>query len=69
MSGNVERFAMVKQSDVDKLINQTALRDMQIRSFWVGLSYAKMDRAEKIGIVCDRFGTGNKNVEKIIRSI
>lgn len=65
-SDSNERFPMVKQSDVDKMVNQTALRDMQIRSFWAGLSYAGMTRNEKIKIVCDRFGTGERNVEKIV---
>ena len=69
MSDNTEKFAMVRQSDVDKLVNQTALRDMQIRSFWVGLSYSNLDRAEKIGIVCDRFKTGYKNADRVVRSI
>ena len=69
MSNDNKRFAMVRQSDIDKLLNQTALRDMQIRSCWAGLEYSKLDRVDKVGIVCDRFGTGYKNVEKIISSI
>ena len=60
---------MVRQSDVDKLINRTALRDMQIRAFWAALEYSELDRVEKIGIVCDRFDTGYKNVERVVRSI
>ena len=61
--------SMVKPTDVAKLLNHTALRDMQIRAFWQGLAYAKGSRSAKIGIVCDRFGTGYKNVEKIIKDI
>ena len=69
MSSNKEKFAMVRQSDVDKMVNQTALRDMQIRAFWAGLEHAEIDRPVKINIVCERFRTGYKNVERIIKSM
>ena len=60
---------MVSSADIAKLLNHTALRDMQIRAFWLGLAYAKGSRFDKINIVCGRFGTGYKNVEKIIKDI
>ncbi|MCK4817889.1 hypothetical protein KA005_19110 [bacterium] len=60
---------MVSSADIAKLLNHTALRDMQIRAFWQGLTYAKGSKFAKINIVCDTFGTGYKNVEKIIKGI
>lgn len=69
MSDNVERLPMVEQSDLDKLLNQTAIRDMQIRAVWWGLGHAKMSRRDKISVVCKRFNTGEKNVEKIVKEL
>ena len=63
------KFEMVTKQDIDRLLNQTALRDMQIRAFWEGMNYSGLSRKKKIEIVCQRFNTGHKNVEKIIKSI
>ena len=63
------KFEMVDKVDTDRLINQTALRDMQIKSYWEGAKLPKMNRRERIEAVCERFGTGYKNVEKIVKDL
>lgn len=66
MSDN-SRFPMVSKEDTSRLLNHTALRDMQIRAYWEGMSHAKIKRKDMIEIICERFNTGHKNVEKIVK--
>lgn len=67
--GDYIRFGMVSAEDTDKLLNHTALRDMQIKAFWQGLSYSNLSRRGKIAVVCEKFSTGQKNVEKIVQGL
>ena len=69
MSDNRTRFEMVDAVDTDRLINHTALRDMQVKAYWEGTKQPKMSRRETIEGICQRFGTGYKNVEKIVKDL
>ena len=64
-----DRFQWVSIGDTDRLLNHTALRDMQIKAFWKGLEYSRLSRRGKIELVCELFDTGSKNVEKIVQGL
>lgn len=56
-------------AEIERLLNHTALRDIQIKAYWLGMMHSSLKRDEKIDILCERYNTGYKNVEKVISTL